>query len=797
MPQPPVAPLPAANVLSASEIVTLSSLVGVVVFAVLSAIALIRSRNRAEAEKLRMAAEIADLKAVADRAETLLNIDDQRLVVWDEPGAEAFVVGRLPRRGVIPGARGDFLAFGTWLTPESAGDLDRATSRLRDRGEAFALALTTRDGDMVETVGRTAGGRAVVRFRDLSGDRLALAALETRHGAMAGELDTLKAALDAAPMPVWLRDSEGALVWVNRAYATAADAGDVGLAVAGGRELLDSAAREQVRSAHASEPVVRKRLSAVSGGSRLFLDVIDVVTARGSGGVALDASEVEAAQSALKRLTDFHARTLDQLATPVAIFGADRRLRSYNAAYRALFGLDLVFLAGMPDEGAVIDRLRATRKLPEQADFRSWKASLLSAYQSLEAREQMWHLPDGQTLRVIANPHPQGGMTWIYENVTERLELESRYNALIRIQGETLDHLSEGVAVFGSDGRLRLHNPAFAAIWKLGEAGLAQRPHIGDIVAVCRRLNNDEDAWTALTASIAGVDEARASLAGRMVRPDGRAIDFSTVPLPDGQTMLTFADVTDSMRVELALTDRNEALEAADRLKNAFVQQMSYELRSPLTNIIGFSELIADAKIGPLNPRQREYIGYVMASSRTLHALVDDILDLATIDAGIMRLDRQEIEIRDVVDAALEALRDRVEESRLRVQTRIPADAGKIFADPKRMKQILFNLLSNAVAFSSDGGRVMVGVARRGDSIEFTVTDDGVGIPENILGTVFDRFVTHAGAAGHRGAGLGLAMAKSFVDLHGGTIAIASAEGKGTTVTVRLPARQADADAAE
>src|SRR5665647_1892609 len=116
--------------------------------------------------------------------------------------------------------------------------------------------------------------------------------------------------------------------------------------------------------------------------------------------------------------------------------------------------------------------LRAARKLPEQADFRSWRADLFAAYRSVEAREQWWHMPDGQTLRVIANPHPQGGATWVYENVTERLDLESRYNALVSVQGETLDHLAEGVAVFGSDGRIRLHNPAFETVWQLDAAFL-------------------------------------------------------------------------------------------------------------------------------------------------------------------------------------------------------------------------------------------------------------------------------------------------------------------------------------
>src|SRR6185503_3437585 len=301
-----------------------------------------------------------------------------------------------------------------WLQAESAGRLDRAIARLRERGEPFTMTIAAASGRLVEAHGRTVGSSAVVRFRDLSGDRLARAEIEARYSLLLAEVEAMRAMLAAAPMPVWIRDARGRLAWVNGAYAVA-----------------------------------------------------DITAKSGSAGIAVDVTAIETAEAALRREVDFNARTLDQLATAVAIFGADRRLRSYNAAYRSLFDLEAAFLETRPHENDVIDRQRLARKLPEQADFRTWRADLLSAYQSLEAREHWWHLPDGQTLRVIANPNPQGGMTWIYENVTERLDLESRFNALIEVQGETLDHLAEGVGVFGSDGMLRLHNPSFAAIWGL------------------------------------------------------------------------------------------------------------------------------------------------------------------------------------------------------------------------------------------------------------------------------------------------------------------------------------------
>jgi signal transduction histidine kinase len=273
-------------------------------------------------------------------------------------------------------------------------------------------------------------------------------------------------------------------------------------------------------------------------------------------------------------------------------------------------------------------------------------------------------------------------------------------------------------------------------------------------------------------------------------------IDYATVPLPDGQTMVTFVDVTDSVQIERALLERAEALEATDALKNAFIHHVSYELRSPLTNIIGFAQLLADTQVGLLNPKQREYTGYIISSSATLLTIVNDILDLTTIDAGIMELDLEELDVAETVAAAVERARDRIAESRIALTTEIAPDIGRFIADGARIRQILFNLLSNAIAFSSEGDNVRVSAARDGDWIEFAVADEGPGIPADFIDSAFDRFASRPRGAARGGVGLGLSIVKSLVELHGGKVRISSREGEGATVKVRLPLRPVAAVAA-
>jgi signal transduction histidine kinase len=485
-------------------------------------------------------------------------------------------------------------------------------------------------------------------------------------------------------------------------------------------------------------------------------------------------------------MVDAHRSTLDQLTTGVAIFDAQRRLSFYNAAYRALWDLSPAFLDQLPSDTAILDHLRAARRLPEQQDFRQWRTQLHEAYQSVEAKEHEWHLPDGRTLRVVTTPNPEGGITYLFDDVTERLDLVRRFDALIRVQGETLDNLGEAVAVFASDGRLRLSNPAFARMWGIDPAELADRPHIETVTTTFRRMTGDEESLQALRASVTAL-EVRVPITRRIERNDGSILDLSAQPLPDGATLVTFIDVTASVNVERALVERNEALVAADHLKEAFLQHMSYELRSPLTNITGFAYFLGDPKTGELNERQREYLGYITYSTNALLAIVDNILDLATIEAGEMTLDLGPTDIRRTMQGAAEGVQDRLVKDGILLEQRADPDIGTFTADERRVRQVLFNLLSNAVGFSPPGGTVTLAVDRTPDTISFSVSDQGPGIPEELKDKVFEWFETHSHGSRHRGVGLGLSLVRSFVELHGGTVHVDSAPGRGTTVTCTFP----------
>jgi len=787
------APLHALDALAADvsargqqQLATLTLTLGLLVFSVLAVVVLLRTRRSAGDAANLTRDEVNALNAERDRLKALLMAEPQVLVAWGAGADVPEILGDTDL--IVPGAAQQrVLAFGAWLDAAQAQEIERAVETLRADGRGFVMTLTTRAGNPVEAEGRAIGGSAILRLRDVSGIARELMDLKGSDERLKADLALMRGLLDSLPAPAWARDRDGRLIFVNSAYARAVEAADAGDAVAREIELLDRTGRGEVERARTAAEAYTGRLPAIVRGERRMFDVVDVPNGDGSAGMAIDRTEAQTMRAELSRMIEAHRRVLDQLATGVAIFNVDRKLAFYNNAFRSLFDIDGGFLDQTPTDSAVLDRLRADHKLPEEQDFRQWKQQLYEAYRAVEPQEHMWHLPDGRALRVVTTPNPEGGVTYLYDDVTERLDLHRRYDALIKVQSETLDNLAEAVAVFGPDGRVRLHNPAFQRLWKLSPEALDQHPHVESVAAWCQALHDDNAVWRNLRGAVTAID-GREPIAARIERRDGTMLDLTTMPLPDGATLVTFQDVTDSVNVERALREKNEALEAADAIKIDFVHHVSYELRSPLTNIIGFANLLGDPAFGALNDKQREYLGYITTSTNALLAIINNILDLATIDAGAMTLNLGEVDIRACMEAAAEGVQDRLVKNDIRLDIRTPASIGSFVADDRRLRQVLFNLLSNAVGFSPAGQTVTLSAERQSEAVVFTVIDRGPGIPPAQKDKVFDWFETDPHGSEHRGPGLGLTLVRSFVELHGGSVTIESTPGEGTVVACAFPA---------
>ncbi|MGB4057515.1 MAG: ATP-binding protein, partial [Alphaproteobacteria bacterium] len=621
-------------------------------------------------------------------------------------------------------------------------------------------------------------------------------------GVQPGEFST---ALDAIPRPLWLRDQNQKIIWCNTTYADFLNT-DVETALREQKEIAAQALKKKTIAKDELPPgkalaalalkdnkTLETKAHVVVKGSRILMRLSEIPLSPlpMTMGIAFNITREEELETTLKRYQSSNQELLEQLRSAIAIFTADERLEFYNSAFSQLWGLEDQWLNTGPKLGELMEKLRQTRRLPEQIDFKRFKQDWLDMFTSLiDPFEDMLHLPDGSTLRQLVVPHSMGGLMMTFEDVTSRLQLESSYNTLIAVQKETLDNLAEAVAVYGGDGRLKLSNPSFGRLWGLNPEDLEGEPHISKLVEKMKPLFKNSNWETKKEELIASALD-RLMHEGRLERSDGTLVDFTTVPLPDGGVLLTYADVTDKMRVENALREKNAALEAAEQLKLDFLANVSYQLRTPLNAIMGFTEILAKEYFGPLNVRQKEYTQDMQEASERLLGLINDILDLSTLEAGYMKLSRADMDVASMLQGVFDLVQGWARKASIDIFMECTPDVGGIVADERRLQQAVINLIRNAISFTPSGGKITLGVRRNESGVTIYVADTGIGISKEDRARIFEPFQRAQGGGKARmsrgGAGLGLSLVRNIIALHGGSVDLDSEPGKGTTVSLFLP----------
>lgn len=594
--------------------------------------------------------------------------------------------------------------------------------------------------------------------------------------------------LNMSPYPIWQRGEDLNIGFHNLAYSEAVE-DLLESAEPGVVPELDKKVRMMSQQASGSTRSVTDRRHIVVGGQRKLYELTEfsIPEEKMFAGFAIDYSEVDKLKEDIARYISAQDDFLESSASAMAIYGSDMRLKTFNNAFVALWKFDEVWLDSHPTYSEILEVLHEKRRLPEQANFQFFKQQQVKLFTDLlEPREEFFYLPDGKALRVIAIPHALGGILFAYEDVTDRLALERSYNTLIAVQRETLDNLHEGVAVFGEDGRLKLSNPGYLFMWNLEIEFAGSEPHIRDLLEKYKVLFAPED-WENFKNQHIEQLQTRDFTSQRIERADGKVIDCRKVPLPDGATLITYLDITDSTLVERSLRERNDALSEADRLKTEFLANVSYELRSPLTSISGFSEMLRQEYFGTLSEKQREYVEGIHQSSQHLMQLINDILDLAGIEAGYMRLNISRFDIYAMMKPVVSLIQERSKENSITIKFECPSKIGKMTGDETRIKQILFNLLSNAIKYSQEGGKISFGAKEtEAGEIMLWVEDDGQGIPIEEQAAVFSKFykgrnqeAAKGKSTSRSGTGLGLPIVKSFIELHGGRVVLYSEPQKG------------------
>ena len=638
-------------------------------------------------------------------------------------------------------------------------------------------------------------GTILLWFFDTSAGEEERAKLALRLSQTEGALGSLTHLIEAAPFPMWYRGPDLKLGLVNNAFVQAVEGRDASDVIERGAELIDAQGENSgiasAGRAHEEGRVVSEMQPAIIRGERRMLRVVNVPLSTGAvAGFAVDVQDLEDARAELARYIESQRELADRMTAGTAQFDADRALSFFNRPFATMTQLDPEWLAEKPEFDRLIDRMRDEQRLPEARDFPAWKEERRGWFTSAEeVIEEEWMLANGDHVRVVAQPLPDGGLRLFLEDRTEQLRLASARDTLLRVRAATFDNLFEAISVFASDGRLYTWNSRFLEDWELDEEWLTSHPRVDELVpAMARKLVNPTAA-AQIREMVRQTTNERQSSSGRISMTDGRHFQFAAVPLPDGNALFTMVDVTDSTRIEAALRERATALEEADRVKTDFVANMSYELRTPLTSIGGFAELLGGGYAGELTPKARDYVSAILESVERLSKLINDVLDLTTGDTRGVALEKERVDIAGLCKAALEVVKPRAAEKAQKVDIDISPSSGHVFGDARRLRESVEHVLQNAIAYTDPKGQISLSADGDKKNAVIRIRDNGSGIDPEDLPRVFNRFdrVTEAGVRGEAALGLGLPLTQQFIEAHGGTVELESKKGEGTTVTMTVP----------
>ncbi|WP_309602058.1 PAS-domain containing protein [Sphingomonas sp.] len=639
-----------------------------------------------------------------------------------------------------------------------------------------------------------AAGTLLLWLFDATGAEAERLKLATQLSRTEAALDALTHLIESAPFPMWYRGPDMTLGLVNSAFVAAVEGRDAAEVIALGSELIDSPGDEgakagAVTALEGGRPYIRTQPATI-GGERRMLKLVDVPLPTGAvAGFAIDIQDLEDARFDLAQNLLSQRELADRMTAAVAQFDSDRSLSFFNQPFATMTQIDPASLNERPEFDRLLEQMRDNGRIPEVRDFPAWKNERRDWFLSPEdAFTEDWILTNGDHWRVVAQPLPDGGLRMIFEDRTEQVRLSSSRDTLLRVRTATFDNLFEAISVFASDGRLYLWNRRFCQVWDLDEDWLAEHPRVDELVpAMAKKLVNPTAA-AQVREMVRDTTTGRQSGTGRVSMTDGRHFEYAAVPLPDGNALFTMVDVTDSSRIEAALRERATGLEEADKIKTDFVAGMSYELRTPLTSIGGFAEMLAQGYAGKLPPAASDYVDAILESVERLAKLIDDVLDLTQGDRRAVVLDRERIDIAGLCRAVGESIEPRVFDRKQKFSLAIDPSTGVVIGDARRIRESIEHVLRNAVAYTPNKGRIELAASGDDGAVTIIITDNGQGIAIEDQQQVFTRFHRIGGVGkGDAALGLGLPLTRQFIEAHGGTATLESVVGKGTSVTLVIP----------
>jgi PAS domain S-box-containing protein len=697
------------------------------------------------------------------------------------PGSE--VIHQLARQGEYGASDPEMAAR------QRAGELERDPSLVFQRRHSNGLMIERRRRPMP-------GGGTVLTFTDIT-------ALTERERALEEKSALLTAALDNMDQGMIVLDANlNVRGWNNHAVELLALPPDfvrAGMPLTDLIRFMSKRIRRHVPG-DLEQHVAGRAAEICAGGVRIMagLSPNGVVLERRSrampdGGVVITYADITALNErelALEEKSAHLSAVLGSMDQGMLVLDKDAKIQTWNARVEELLNLPSDWLRiGMP--ATELTRWLSIRLGQSPAEIERSIAQRLHEMLAGETRMLGGPSLDNRVVERRSLPMPDGGVVVTYSDVTERKRREDLLAENSALLTATLDNMDQGLVVIDADNRTKLWNNRLIEMFDLPPDLMRRsRPFVEVLRFFIESYGTPPDQVEARVA------ERMAELQGEPApvidrhRPDGRVIERRRRVMPTGGSVITYGDVTMRKRGEAALQRAKEEAEIASRSKTEFLANMSHELRTPLNAIIGFSDILVRQLFGPLGTeRYVEYAKDIHDSGQHLLNLINDVLDISKIEFNKVELAEETIDVPAVIESCLRLMRDRATAAGVVIDVTMPEILPPLRGDDRRLKQILLNLVSNAVKFTPSGGRVEIRVDADDSGFRFVVADTGIGIAKSDLEIALRPFgqIDSSLARRYQGTGLGLPLARSMAELHGGKLDVESEPGIGTTVTVWLP----------
>lgn len=694
--------------------------------------------------------------------------------------------------GLYKGLDSDFSAVLNRISEEDREEFKLLVEGLRLRGSSFAKEVRISGTERrIITLGcrsESIGGIVLadtIWMRDITENADSMEQLYEENRGLEEEYNFIKGVLDALPFPLWVRDDNLALNFCNKAYVKAVGSLDISDVLSKSLELAQGDALRKARSiaaaARSAGRIMREKEHIVIDGCRHFSEISEIpllITGvkdkRLTVGMVQILDREEELENRLKSYIGAHNGVLENLTTAIVIFDSNTRLSFYNSPFLKLWGLDADWLDASPTYSSFLEALREKRALPEVRDFPAFKREELELFKNLlRPGEDLMHLPQGKTLRRFMLPHPLGGILISYEDITDRIAMERSFNTLIEVQRATIDNIHEAVALFDTEGKLKLYNSSYADLWGFSGDFLNTNPLLEELVERHKPyFSSKEEEWQVIKGRIMQLFTESSDMQIRIERLDGKILESSCVGLADGGVLITFFDITHSARTEKILKERSQITTRMNALRSRFIFDLAAEFKDP------FTELCSSIKKSSLS-------GPVLQRALDIKDLFNDLMDLALAEGGSNSLNLDAVEIRGILEDINEGLSERALRKEVTVNLDIDSEVSWIIGDKTRLEEVLHYIFACSLNKSGKGKVLTVSLrkvrkeeegGRNKDWVEFSFVIEAFG--EDNISEIFPSYL-----------GAGESLVKSLVSVHGGYMSFEGKESYGI-LKIYLPAEK-------